>query len=136
MLIGPRRAGVRLAEIYGPGVAGARESRVAGTARLGGAARSLACLYLEGPDAADLPEPGDPVVAERGDGAVIGRVTSAVRHWEEGPLALALMRQPAALGAVLVGEFRCGVEPISLPTHAPVAVTIRESGEKSVVGRD
>lgn len=130
------RAGVRLAEIYGPGVAGARESRVAGTARLGGAARSLACLYLEGPDAADLPEPGDPVVAERGDGAVIGRVTSAVRHWEEGPLALALMRQPAALGAVLVGEFRCGVEPISLPTHAPVAVTIRESGEKSVVGRD
>uniref|UniRef100_UPI00267382A6 hypothetical protein n=2 Tax=Actinotignum sanguinis TaxID=1445614 RepID=UPI00267382A6 len=130
------RAGVRLAEIYGPGVAGARESRVAGTARLGGAARSLACLYLEGPDAADLPEPGDPVVAERGDGAVIGRVTSAVRHWEEGPLALALMRQPAPLGAVLVGEFRCGVEPISLPTHAPVAVTIRESGEKSVVGRD
>ncbi|MFE1523352.1 hypothetical protein [Schaalia turicensis] len=124
------RAGVRLAEIYGPGVAGARESRVAGTARLGGAARSLACLYLEGPDAADLPAPGDPVVAERGDGAVIGRVTSAVRHWEEGPLALALIREPAALGAVRVGEFRCGVEPIPLPTHAPVVVTIRESGEK------
>ena len=70
------------------------------------------------------------------DGAVVGCVTSAARHWEEGPLALALVREPTALGAVRVGEFRCGVEPIPLPAHAPVAVTIRESGEKSVVGRD
>ncbi|MDK6907001.1 MULTISPECIES: hypothetical protein [Actinotignum] len=153
------RAGAGPTEIYGPGVAGScasrevstRESGEASTRQLGGAGRSLACLYLEGPDAADLPEAGTPVLAERSDavsaggasgivavetetnqpeGVVVGLVLSAVRHWEEGPLALALIREPAALGAVRVGEFRCGVEPIPLPTHAPVVVTIRESGEK------
>ncbi|MDE1558128.1 MULTISPECIES: hypothetical protein [Actinotignum] len=91
---------------------------------------------MEGPDEADLPEAGTPVLAERSDEAVVGFVTSTVRHWEEGPLALALIREPTALGAVRVAEFRCGVEPIPLPAHVPVAVTIRESGEKSVVGRD
>ncbi|MGJ9483752.1 hypothetical protein ACRQEG_06140, partial [Actinotignum sp. GS-2025f] len=159
------RAGAGLTEIYGPGVAGTCASREVGTResgerstrQFGGAGRSLACLYLEGPDAADLPEAGTPVLAERSDavsasgasgnaageaetnqpdGAVVGLVLSAVRHWEEGPLALALIREPAALGAVLVGEFRCGVEPIPLPTRAPVVVTIRDTGEKSVGGRD
>ncbi|AIE82826.1 hypothetical protein [Actinotignum schaalii] len=144
------RAGAGLRDIYGPGLAGLRE--------IGGAGRSPACLYLEGPDEADLPEPGTPVHADRVEAPALGYVTSAVRHWEEGPLALALLDREAAgydavgatlgelglglgqestaLGAVRVAEFRCGVESIPLPTHAPVAVTIRESGEKSVVGRD
>ncbi|MGJ9577861.1 hypothetical protein [Actinotignum sp. GS-2025c] len=159
------RAGAGPTEIYGPWVAGSCASREVGTResgerstrQFGGAGRSLACLYLEGPDAADLPEAGTPVLAElsdavsasgasgntageaetnQPDGAVVGLVMSAVRHWEEGPLALALIREPAALGAVLVGEFRCGVEPIPLPTRAPVVVTIRDTGEKSVGGRD
>ncbi|MGJ9713136.1 hypothetical protein [Actinotignum sp. GS-2025d] len=150
------RAGAGLCDIYGRGVAGTREFGESGIRQLGEVGRSLACLYLEGPDAADLPEPGTPVLAEKSDAVsggasgnvavemetsqpddvVVGYVTSAARHWEEGPLALALIREPAALGAVRVGEFRCGVEPIPLPKHAPVAVAIRESGEKSVVGRD
>ncbi|MDK6630137.1 MULTISPECIES: hypothetical protein [Actinotignum] len=146
------RAGAGLRDIYGSGLAGtrgsgevyacgtreigARESGECDIRQLGEAGRSLACLYLEGPDEADLPEPGTPVHADRAEAPALGYVTSAVRHWEEGPLALALIREPTALGAVRVGEFRCGVEPIPLPAHAPVAVTIRESGEKSVVGRD
>ncbi|MDK6418980.1 MULTISPECIES: hypothetical protein [Actinotignum] len=141
------RARARLADIYGPAVVThggivergeiSTECGAAGTAsERRGAERSLACLYLEGPDEADLPEAGTPVLAERSDEAVVGFVTSTVRHWEEGPLALALIREPTALGAVRVAEFRCGVEPIPLPAHVPVAVTIRESGEKSVVGRD
>ncbi|MDK6927306.1 hypothetical protein QP305_06065 [Actinotignum timonense] len=128
------RARAHLADIYGPGVAGIRESGEArargsreigtcesgesGTSQLGEAGRkSLACLYLEGPDEADLPEAGTPVLAERSDEAVVGFVTSAARHWEEGPLALALIREPTALGAVRVAEFRCGVEPIPLPAR-------------------
>lgn len=54
-------------------------------------------LHLDGSDGS-LPEPGDAVSL---GGTVIGRITSAARHFELGPIALAVIKRAAAADATL-----------------------------------
>jgi folate-binding protein YgfZ len=59
--------------------------------------RRLTILSLDGSDSL-LPHPGDPVLA---DGRQVGTVSSAVRHFESGPLALALIKRSVPVAATL-----------------------------------
>lgn len=74
------------------------QETVAKVHNLGHPPRRLVMLQLDGSDSV-LPAPGDPVRA--GD-AVVGAVTSAVRHHEEGPIALAVIRRSTPAEAELV----------------------------------
>jgi tRNA-modifying protein YgfZ len=65
------------------------QETVARVYNLGRPPRRLVLLHLDGSDSA-LPAPGDAVVL---DGRDVGRVGSAVRHHELGPLALALVKR-------------------------------------------
>ncbi len=88
------------------------QETVAKLINLGRPPRRLVLLYLEGP-VDELPGHGDTVkLGERG----VGVVTSAVRHFEEGPLALALLRRNVAPDAVLsVGNFQASQQEIVTP---------------------
>ena len=73
------------------------QETVAKVHNLGHPPRRLVALQLDGSDAV-LPEPGAEVRA--GDD-VVGAVTSVARHYEEGPIALALVKRTAPLHADL-----------------------------------
>ncbi|MFT0847335.1 folate-binding protein [Actinomycetaceae bacterium L2_0104] len=88
------------------------QETVAKLVNLGRPPRRLTLLYLEGP-ADELPARGD--VVKLGERAV-GVVTSAVRHFEDGPLALALLRRNAATDAVVsIGNFQASQQEIVTP---------------------
>ncbi|UWF78724.1 folate-binding protein YgfZ [Microbacterium sp. EF45047] len=74
------------------------QETVAKVHNLGHPPRRLAALHLDGSDAV-LPSPGDPVLA--GD-AEVGRITSAARHHEDGPIALAILSRRAPEGDLVV----------------------------------
>ncbi|MDP9183718.1 MAG: folate-binding protein, partial [Actinomycetota bacterium] len=74
------------------------QETVARVHNLGRPPRRLALLHLDGSDVT-LPAPGSPAVL--GDREV-GRVGSAVRHFELGPLALALLKRQVPDDAELV----------------------------------
>lgn len=74
------------------------QETVAKVHNLGHPPRRLAALHLDGSDAV-LPEPGDVVLA--GDSEV-GHVTSVARHFEEGPIALAVLSRRAPEGDLVV----------------------------------
>lgn len=94
------------------------QETVAKLVNLGRPPRRLVYLYLEGP-ADELPQHGDSVLV---DGRNVGVVTSASRTWEDGPVALALVRRNVDLDAVLdVGNFRASQTEI-----------VRVSGKSSV----
>lgn len=69
------------------------QETVAKVHNLGHPPRRLVALHLDGSDDV-LPEPGDAVLVAGSDDPV-GTVTSAARHYEEGPIALALVRRGA-----------------------------------------
>ncbi|RLK47416.1 YgfZ/GcvT domain-containing protein [Microbacterium telephonicum] len=73
------------------------QETVAKVHNLGHPPRRLVLLHLDGSDAL-LPAPGDEVRA--GENAV-GTVTSAARHYEDGPIALALVRRGVPADAAL-----------------------------------
>ena len=88
------------------------QETVAKLINLGRPPRRLALLYLEGP-IDELPEHGDDVKL---GARAVGVVTSAVRHFEEGPLALALLRRNVAPDAVLsIGNFQASQQEIVTP---------------------
>lgn len=88
------------------------QETVAKLVNLGRPPRRLVELFLEGP-VDELPRTGDPVTS---GGRKVGVVTSAVRHPEDGPVALALVRRALDSGAVLdVGRFRAGQTAIVDP---------------------
>ena len=74
------------------------QETVAKVHNLGHPPRRLAALHLDGADAV-LPEPGSPVFA--GDDEV-GTVTSSTMHYEEGPIALAILSRRAPVGDLIV----------------------------------
>ncbi|MGM1017027.1 MAG: YgfZ/GcvT domain-containing protein [Actinomycetota bacterium] len=74
------------------------QETVAKVHNLGHPPRRLAALHLDGSDDV-LPAPGSPVFA--GDDEV-GHVTSAVRHHEDGPIALAILSRRAPVGDLVV----------------------------------
>jgi folate-binding protein YgfZ len=73
------------------------QETVARVHNLGRPPRRIVLLHLDGSDAA-LPEHDDPVSL---DGRVIGRVTTAARHHELGPIALAVVKRQVPVDATL-----------------------------------
>ena len=81
------------------------QETVAKLVNLGRPPRRCVELFLEGP-IDELPESGDP---EKSGGRNVGVVTSAIRHPDDGPIALALVRRALDPAAVLdVGNFCAG----------------------------
>ncbi len=73
------------------------QETVARVANLGRPPRTLSLLHLDGSDS-ELPQVGADVML---DGRVVGRCGTAVRHHEDGPLALALVKRQVPLDATL-----------------------------------
>ncbi len=74
------------------------QETVAKVHNLGRPPRRLVALHLDG-SAEALPSHGDPVFAGEDE---VGRITSAARHFEEGPIALAIVSRRAPLGELIV----------------------------------
>jgi folate-binding protein YgfZ len=79
------------------------QETVARVHNLGRPPRRLVFLHLDGSEVR-LPAHGAPVrVAEEGgEGRVVGAVTSSARHWELGPIALAVVKRNTPERATLV----------------------------------
>jgi folate-binding protein YgfZ len=74
------------------------QETVARVHNLGRPPRRLVLLHLDGSDS-ELPAHGDPVVL---DGRTVGAVTSSARHYELGPIALAVVKRSTPADAPLV----------------------------------
>jgi tRNA-modifying protein YgfZ len=84
------------------------QETVARVYNLGQPPRRLHLLHLDGSDS-ELPSAGDPVTL---DGREVGRVGSAVRHHELGPLALALLKRNVPVdAALLAGSVPASIDP-------------------------
>jgi tRNA-modifying protein YgfZ len=78
------------------------QETVARVHNLGRPPRRLVLLHLDGSDAL-LPAHGDPVIAA--DGRTVGFVGTAARHYELGPIALALVKRTvSAEDSLLAGD--------------------------------
>jgi tRNA-modifying protein YgfZ len=99
------------------------QETVARVHNLGHPPRRLVFLHLDGSEDR-LPAHGDPVEL---DGATIGFVGSAARHYELGPIALALIKRTVPVDATLVaGGVAAAQEVIVAPdAGANVQVTLR-----------
>lgn len=85
------------------------QETVARVHNLGRPPRRLVLLHLDGSDS-DLPVPGSPVTL---DGREVGRVTSSARHYELGPIALAVIKRSTDAAAPLVaGGVAAGQEVV------------------------
>jgi hypothetical protein len=86
------------------------QETVARVYNLGRPPRRLALLHLDGSDS-ELPATADPVTY---DGREVGRVGTAVRHHELGPIALALVkRQVPDDASLLAGTVAAQIDPSS-----------------------
>lgn len=74
------------------------QETVAKVHNLGHPPRRLAALQLDGSDAV-LPAAGDPVLAGSDE---VGRITSAALHYQDGPIALAILSRRAPVGELTV----------------------------------
>jgi len=81
------------------------QETVARVQNLGRPPRRLVLLHLDGSDSV-LPATGEPVVL---DGREVGRVTSSARHYELGPIALAVVKRSTPADADLVVGVAGGV---------------------------
>jgi len=85
------------------------QETVARVHNLGRPPRRLVLLHLDGSES-ELPPPGSPVTL---DGRDVGRVTSSARHYELGPIALAVVKRSTDAGAALVaGGVAAGQEAV------------------------
>jgi folate-binding protein YgfZ len=100
------------------------QETVAKVHNLGHPPRRLVFLHLDGSDAV-LPGSGAPVLLGQDE---VGRVTSAARHHELGPIALALVKRrldPSAALEVAVGDSRvAAAQEVIVPTDAGATVTV------------
>ena len=84
------------------------QETVARVYNLGRPPRRLVLLHLDGSDS-ELPAVGDPVLSED---RVVGRVGTAVRHHELGPLALAVVKRQVPDDAPLMaGSVAASIDP-------------------------
>jgi folate-binding protein YgfZ len=99
------------------------QETVARVHNLGHPPRRLVFLHLDG-SADHLPAHGDPVEL---DGAAIGFVGSAARHYELGPIALALVKRTVPVDATLVAGGVAAAQEVIVPPDAGanVQVTLR-----------
>ncbi len=99
------------------------QETVAKVHNLGHPPRRLALLHLDG-SADVLPPPGSPVFA--GD-AEVGRVTSAARHFEDGPIALAILSRRAPEGDLVVhadGTEIAAAQQVIVPADAGATASV------------
>lgn len=107
------------------------QETVAKVHNLGHPPRRLVMLHLDGSDAT-LPNPGDevtlPTDVEGAEARVVGRVTSAARHHELGPIALAVIRRmtdPLATLVVLSDGIRVAAsQEVIVPPGAGAAANV------------
>jgi folate-binding protein YgfZ len=100
------------------------QETVAKVHNLGHPPRRVTALLLDGSDSI-LPAPGDEVRA--GD-KVVGAVTSVARHYEEGPIALALLKRSTPVDAELVVDTSDGPvaasQEVVVPPDAGAAASV------------
>ncbi|MBW8792601.1 MAG: folate-binding protein YgfZ [Streptomyces sp.] len=100
------------------------QESVARVWNLGRPPRRLVRLHLDGSDI-DLPAVGSDVLL---DGRIVGRMGSAVRHFEEGPIGLALVKRTAPEGAtVTVDGIAANLEELDLAVPESPARAAAES---------
>jgi folate-binding protein YgfZ len=86
------------------------QETVARVHNLGRPPRRLVLLHLDGVSTDELPAPGAPLTGE--DGRAVGFVGTAARHFELGPIALALVKRSLADAAQLrVGVTTAAIDP-------------------------
>lgn len=85
------------------------QETVARVSNLGLPPRRLVLLHLDG-SADTLPAPGDPVLTAQG--RTVGRVGTVAQHWEDGPVALALVKRSIQPGTpLLAGGVDASMDP-------------------------
>jgi folate-binding protein YgfZ len=103
------------------------QETVARVHNLGRPPRRLALLHLDGSDST-LPATGEPVTY---DGREVGRVGTAARHHELGPIALALVKRQVPDDAeLLAGTVAARIDPApddTPPSEARAAAEVRSS---------
>jgi len=87
------------------------QETVARVQNLGRPPRRLVLLHLDGSDS-ELPAHGDPVLL---DGREVGRVTTAARHFELGPIALAVVKRSPPADADLVAGGVAASQEVLVP---------------------
>jgi len=99
------------------------QETVARVYNLGHPPRRLVFLHLDG-SADRLPSHGDPVEL---DGAAVGFTGSAVRHYELGPIGLALVKRTVPVDATLLAGGVAAAQEVIVPPDAGanVRVTLR-----------
>jgi hypothetical protein len=106
------------------------QETVARVYNLGRPPRRLALLHLDGSDS-ELPATGDAVTY---DGREVGRVGTAVRHYELGPIALALVkRQVPEDAALLAGTVAARIDPT--PDDEPVSPARQAAAARAFLPR-
>ena len=109
------------------------QETVARVHNLGHPPRRLVFLHLDG-SVDRLPAHGDPVEL---DGKTVGSVGSAARHWELGPVALALVRRTVPVDATLLAGGVAAAQEVIVPPDAGANVTIDKAafGRRSLLSR-
>jgi folate-binding protein YgfZ len=102
------------------------QETVAKVHNMGAPPRRLVLLHLDGMSDT-LPERGNPVQL---DGATVGHITSAARHGEDGPIALALVKrttsESATLDVLTEDAVARATQVVVVPTTAGHAVTVEK----------
>jgi folate-binding protein YgfZ len=106
------------------------QETVARVHNLGHPPRRLVFLHLDGSEDS-LPGHGDPVTA---DGADVGFVGSAARHFELGPIALALIKRTVPVDAPLRAAGIPAAQEVIVPPDAGANVKITLRRPRSALG--
>lgn len=97
------------------------QETVAKVHNLGHPPRRLTMLHLDGSESI-LPSRGDQVLLNNDDEKIIGKITSAGRHFEYGPIALALLKRQTPIGATVrvhsSGSFVAATQEMIVPPEA------------------
>ena len=110
------------------------QETVARVHNLGHPPRRLVFLHLDGSEDR-LPAHGDPVSLGEGGGeadAAIGFVGSAARHYELGPIALALIKRTVPVDAPLLAAGLAAAQEVIVPPDAGANVTVTLRGARGV----
>jgi folate-binding protein YgfZ len=107
------------------------QETVARVHNLGHPPRRLVFLHLDGSED-ELPRHGDPVTAAD---ATVGFVGSAARHYELGPIGLALIKRTVPVDATLTAGGLAAAQEVVVPPDAGANVKITLTRPRGLVGR-
>jgi folate-binding Fe-S cluster repair protein YgfZ len=107
------------------------QETVARVHNLGHPPRRLVFLHLDGSEDR-LPGHGDPVSLGEDRGGTVGFVGSAARHYELGPIALALIKRTVPVDAPLLAGGLAAAQEVIVPPDAGANVTVNLRGVRGV----